>query len=138
MEFVENISREEYEEFVQNSKYGHFMQSYDFGQIRKEKNFIPHYVGLKENNKLICAALLLEKKLVMGYSYLYSPRGYVIDFNNKELVNTFTKHLKEFAKKNKIVFIKIDPAIKLHTLDIDGNIVDGENNTELVKYLTSI
>jgi len=138
MEFVENISREEYEEFVQNSKYGHFMQSYDFGQIRKEKNFIPHYVGLKENNKLICAALLLEKKLIMGYSYLYSPRGYVIDFNNKELVNTFTKYLKEFAKKNKIVFIKIDPAIKLHTLDTDGNIIEGENNEELVKYLNSL
>ena len=138
MEFVENISRDEYEEFVQNSKYGHFMQSYDFGQIRKEKNFIPHYVGLKENNKLICAALLLEKKLIMGYSYLYSPRGYVIDFNNKELVNTFTKYLKEFAKKNKIVFIKIDPAIKLHTLDTDGNIIEGENNEELVKYLNSL
>lgn len=138
MEFVENISKEEYEEFVQSSKYGHFMQSYDFGQIRKEKNFIPHYVGLKENNKLVCAALLLEKKLLMGYSYLYSPRGYVIDFNNKELVNTFTNYLKEHAKKNKIIFIKIDPAIKLHTIDIDGNIIDGENNEELVKYLTSI
>ena len=138
MEFVENISKKEYEEFVQSSKYGHFMQSYDFGQIRKEKNFIPHYVGLKENNKLVCAALLLEKKLLMGYSYLYSPRGYVIDFNNKELVNTFTKYLKEHAKKNKIIFIKIDPAIKLHTIDIDGNIIDGENNEELVKYLTSI
>ena len=71
MEFISNLNKEEYEEFVSNNKNGHFMQSYDFGQIRKEKNFIPHYVGIKENNKLICAALLLEKKLIMKYIYFY-------------------------------------------------------------------
>lgn len=138
MKFVENISKEEYEQFVSNSKYGHFMQSYDFGQIRKIKHFTPHYVGLKENDKLICAALLLEKKLIMKYTYFYCPRGYVIDFNNKELLNTFTKYLKEYAKKKKAIFIKIDPAIKLHTLDIDGNVIDGENNSDIVEYLKKI
>lgn len=138
MEFIENISKEEYEQFVSNSEYGHFMQSYDFGQIRKIKHFTPHYVGLKENDKLVCAALLLEKKLIMKYTYFYCPRGYVIDFNNKDLLNTFTKYLKYYAKKKKAIFIKIDPAIKLHTLDIDGNVIEGEDNSNIVDYLKSI
>ena len=138
MEFVENLSKEEYEQFTSKSEYGHFMQSYDFGQIRKIKHFTPHYVGLKDNNKLVCTALLLEKKLKMKYTYFYCPRGYVIDFNNKELFNTFTKYLKEFAKKRKAIFIKIDPAIKLHTLDIDGNIIEGEDNSNIVDYLKNI
>ena len=138
MEFVEELSKEEYEQFVSNSEYGHFMQSYDFGQIRKIKHFIPHYVGLKNNNKLVCAALLLEKKLIMKYTYFYCPRGFVIDFNNKELLKTFTKYLKEYAKKRKAIFIKIDPAIKLHTLDIEGNVIDGEDNSNIVDYLKSI
>lgn len=98
MEFIENFTQEEYDVFVKNNPNNHFMQSYDFGQIKKEKNYIPHYVGLKKNNKLVCAALLLERKLILKYNYLYSPRGYVIDFNNKELVKTFTKYLKEYAK----------------------------------------
>jgi len=138
MEFVSELSKEEYEEFVSNNKNHHFMQSYDFGQIRKEKHFIPHYVGLKENGKLVCAALLLEKKLIMKYTYFYSPRGYVIDFNNKELVKTFTEELKKYAKKMKAIFIKIDPAIKLHNIDIDGNVVDGIDNHPLVDYLKSL
>ena len=138
MEFVSELSKEEYEEFVSNNKNHHFMQSYDFGQIRKEKHFIPHYVGLKENGKLICAALLLEKKLIMKYTYFYSPRGYVIDFNNKELVKTFTEELKKYAKKMKAIFIKIDPAIKLHNIDIEGNVVDGIDNHPLVDYLKSL
>ncbi len=114
------------------------MQSYDFGQIRKEKHFIPHYVGLKENNQLVCAALLLEKKLIMNYCYFYSPRGYVIDFNNKELVATFTMYLRKYAKEKKAIFIKLDPALKLHNIDIDGNVIDGIDNHELINYLASL
>ena len=84
MEFISNIDKNEYEEFVSKHKKSHFMQSYYFGEIKKTKNFKPYYVGLKDNGKLLCAALLLKKELVMGYSYFYSPRGYVIDFNDFE------------------------------------------------------
>lgn len=138
MEFIEDLTKEEFEEFVSNNENHHFMQSYDFGQIRKEKHFIPHYVGLKDNGKLICAALLLEKKLIMKYTYFYSPRGFVIDFKNKELVKKFTEYLKKYAKRKKAIFIKVDPGIKLHTIDIDGNVVDGEDNHDLVDYLKNL
>ena len=53
MELVIDIPKEEYESFVEKSPYGHFMQSYYFGQIRKWKNFIPHYVGLRDKKKLV-------------------------------------------------------------------------------------
>ena len=137
MELVIDIPKKEYESFVEKSPYGHFMQSYYFGQIRKWKNFIPHYVGLRDNKKLVCVALLLEKKLLAGYSYYYCPRGYVIDFNNHDLVKEFTDKLKDFARKNKSIFIKIDPAIKLHDLDPEGNVI-GNDNSSIVNYLKSI
>lgn len=136
MEFVTNLKEKEYEEFVKESPYCHFMQSYSFGQIQKEKNFIPHYVGLKENKKLIGAALLLEKKLILNYCYFYSPRGYVVDFHNTELVKYFTDALKKYAKEKKAIFIKIDPAIKLHDLTPEGEIItEKENNEKLVEDL---
>lgn len=139
MKFITNLKQEEYENFVNNSKYGHFMQSYYFGQIQKEKNFIPHYVGLKDKNKLVCAALLLEKKLIMNYCYFYSPRGYVLDFNNKKLIKTFTDELKKYAKERNALFIKMDPAIKLHNLDQNGEIIeDSLDNKPLVEYLKSL
>ena len=58
MEFIENIDKSTYEEFLKQCPYNHFMQSYDFGQIRKYKNFIPHYVGLKKDNKAAQTSLL--------------------------------------------------------------------------------
>lgn len=138
MEFIENLDKEEYEEFVQNNENSHFMQSYNFGQIRKDKGFIPHYVGLKDKGNLICAALLLEKKLPLKYCYLYSPRGFVIDFNDRALVKTFTTYLDKYAHKLKAIFIKVDPGVKLHNIDINGNDLNTLNNYDLVEYLKKL
>lgn len=135
MEFIENIEKDEYEEFVSDAKKTHFMQSYYFGQIRKKKHFIPHYVGLKENGKLVCATLLLEKKLIGPYSYFYAPRGYVIDYDNLSLLETFTTHLKKYAKKNHAILIKIDPDIKRRDLDSSGNVVGTKNQEALIQSL---
>lgn len=137
-ELIEDIKKDEYEAFLKECPYNHFMQSYDFGEIKKFKHFIPHYVGLKKDEKLVCAALLLEKKLKLGYTYLYSPRGYVIDYNDKELINVFTNELKKYAKKMKAIFIKIDPGVKRHNLDQDGNIIGDNNNYALIDYLKSL
>ena len=139
MEFVENIEKNEYEKFVINSKKSHFLQSYDWGIFSKEnKNVTPYYVGLKDKDKLVATALLLERKLFFNYTYFYCPRGFICDYNNKELLTEFTKKLEEFGKKKHALFLKIDPDIKLQSLDLDGNVIEGENNKELVNYLVSI
>ncbi|MBR1386131.1 MAG: peptidoglycan bridge formation glycyltransferase FemA/FemB family protein [Bacilli bacterium] len=114
MEFIENVEKNKYEKFVKNHKLkSHFLQSYAWGEFSKKcKNFTPHYVGLIDEKKnLHATALLLEKKLPLGYSYFYSPRGFVIDFYDKGLLKEFTNKIKSFAKKRKAIFIKIDPDI---------------------------
>ena len=137
MEFIENINEKEYNEFLKNNE-SHFMQTIEFGEIRKEKGFIPHLVGLQDNKKLVCTALLLEKKLPCNLRYYYVPRGYTIDYNNHELLKEFTSKLKQYAKKNKAIFIKIDPSIKRYTIDLDGKKIDGEDNTDLMDYLKKL
>lgn len=137
MEFIENIEKNEYEDFLLNNN-SHFMQTYEFGEIRKIKHFKPHYVGLKENGKLVCTAMLLEKKLKGKYIYYYVPRGYTIDYNNKELLKTFTENLYKYCKKTNAIFLKIDPGIKRYTIDLEKNKIDGEDNTELIEYLKKL
>lgn len=141
MKLIENLSKEKYEKFCSKNKASsHFLHSYVWGKFQeKERHVIPHYVGLEnEKNELVAVALLLERKLMLGYTYFYSPRGYVIDYHNKELLKEFTEKLKEFAKKRKALFIKIDPDFKLHDLDLEGNVLDTNNNEDLVPYLKSL
>ncbi len=138
-EFIEKINKDEYEAFVENHETkSHFMQSYYFGEISKEKGFIPHYVGMKKDGKLVATALLLQKKLYKNISYFYSPRGYVLDYSDLDLINEFTKQIKAFTKKNNSFYTAIDPDVKLQKLDIDGNVLEGENNSQLVNYLKKI
>jgi hypothetical protein len=87
--------------------------------LEEKQEFIAKFIDtieLKKDNKgnLLCAALFLEKSLPLGYKYIYSPRGFVIDFNDKKLLKKFTEELKSYMKKNKIIYIKIDPDIKYH------------------------
>lgn len=141
MLFIENVDKERYEKFVKNHKTkSHFLQSYSWGEFSKEnKNVTPYYVGLLDDNKkLVATALLLQRKMPLGYSYFYSPRGFVCDYSDYKVIEEFTSKIKEFGKKKKALFLKIDPDIKLQKLDLDGNKVDGEDNFKLVDYLKKI
>lgn len=139
MTFISDIDKETYENFVKNHPKSHFLQSYDWGEFaRKEKNLTPHYVGLlNENNNLVAAALLLEKKLPLKYSYFYSPRGYIIDFKNKELLKKFTEEITGYAKRRNGIFIKIDPDIIYNEEDTFGNKII-ENNNKAYNNLLSL
>ena len=128
MELVE-LEKDIYEEFVLNNKYkSHFLQSHVWGEFSKlEKRLNPYYLGLKNNNKIVATALLLEKKLPLGYSYFYSPRGFVLDFNDKEILTTFTKKIIEYIKSKKAIFLKIDPDIIKNRYDYLDNEVLVDN-----------
>ena len=138
MQFTDHIDKKEYEEFVKNHKKSHFLQSYAWGEVSKIRGLTPHYVGVKENNKLIATALLLEKKLLLGYTYFYIPRGFILDYSNKELIDFITKEIVNYTKTYKSLYFLIDPDIKLHTIDKNGEIIEGENNYELVEFLKNI
>ena len=107
MKFVTNIDKKKYEKFVSNHVKAHFLQSYAWGEFSHEaRGLVPHYVGLEDKKgNLVCTALLLQKKLPLGYSYFYAPRGYVIDFYDKKLLSEFTNHLVNYIKKYKGIFI---------------------------------
>jgi len=139
MEFIENIKEKEYTEFVINHPNSHFLKAYEWGEVAKIRGFVPYYVGMKEKNKLIATALLLQKKIPLGYSYFYIPRGFAIDYNNYKLIEKFTKEIAKFVKKHKGIFFKIDPDIKLHTIDENAEVIkEEENNYELVNNLKKI
>lgn len=138
MEFIEVTTKDEFEQFVLHHPKSHFMQSYYWGEVMKHKHFEPHYIILKNENTIVASALMLKKNLLKGYCYYYIPRGFILDYSNYELIEDFTKHLKEYARKNKAIFIKIDPDVKLHSLDSDGNVIGDDNQFPLIKKLESL
>ena len=132
----EIIKESEYRKYWERHPLKTFLSAPEISELRKKSNWETFYVGVKEGNKLIAATMLLSHKRHFNRYEFYSPRGYLLDFKNKELVEFFTKELKRFIKSKKGYIFRVDPYLIYKERDIDGNIVeDGEDNSEVVDNL---
>lgn len=135
----EILSEKEFTQFACNHEQASFHQSINWGNLKSMTGWESYLVGVKENNKVTAASLILAKKTPIGKKMFYAPRGFLIDYNNLELLTFFTKEIKKWAKKNKAIFIKIDPYISYQERDLYGNIVEnGKNNKKAYEHLISL
>ena len=135
-----SLSKEEFKKYVDKHPQITFHQTEEWANLKKVHGWEAHYIGLKEENKIKAAALLLSKNIpVIKKKMFYSPRGFLIDYNDYDLLKEFTDKIKEYAKKEKGIFIKIDPYVEYQERDNDGNIVeDGYNNKKSVDNLIKL
>lgn len=125
---LKEIKASELDEFVYNSSYSHFMQTSAWGDVSKSRGYTPIYLGLFDNDKLVGTALLLKKK-VLNYSTYYCPRGFVLDYSNKELIKEMINNLKKYVKDNGGLYFKINPSLIIAKLDDEANRIEtyGDN-----------
>ena len=134
--FDENIQKNEWMELAKKPRVkSHFLGSWAWGQVQARRGWTPYYVGVRKDGQLAATALLLKKALYMGYCYFYIPRGFTMDYADAELLKFITDSTAAFCKKHKAIYFKIDPDIKLHTIDMDGKVIEGEENSALVAQL---
>ncbi len=136
---IEELESNEYEEYISKNKYTTFYQKEYWGKLKKDGGWNYKLVGMKKNNKIVGATLLLFKNLPLGLKLFYSPRGFLIDYNDEELLKEFVLEIKEYVKKENGFILKIDPYVEYKTRDIDGNIVEGGvDNSKVVENLKKL
>ena len=138
MDFVE-LTEKEYQKFWENHPLKTFLSAPKIAKLREKSNWKSYFVGVKENKKVVAAALLLSHKRKFNVNEFYSPRGFLLDYNNKELLTFFVEKVKEFAKSKNGYILRIDPYVIYKQRDINGDIVEGgEDNTHVVDHLISL
>ena len=113
--FRENISISEFEEFVSKFPFAPIQQTPAWSRLKSNwRSFFcgVYRSGEKEGGETLAGvSLILVRKILPFFSYAYCPRGPVLDFSNKELVEAFKKGIEEFCKKRGIYAVTIDPPI---------------------------
>lgn len=139
MKLIE-INENEFKKIADQSPQITFHQTKEWANLKETNGWIHYYISLEENNKSKACALLLAKKIPVINKYLfYSPRGFLINYKDKELLETFTKEIKKFIKEKKGILIKIDPYIPYVEHDNNGDVVEnGFNNQDCHKNLTDL
>lgn len=123
---LERISEDEFEEYAKKNSEITFYQTKYWANLKKKNNWRPHYVGLKKENQILAASLILSKEVpFIKKNMFYAPRGFLIDYKDKDLLKEFTTQIKDYAKKENAIFIKIDPYVEYKERDNNGEIVEG-------------
>lgn len=108
---LKEISNEEFNSFVKTYDISSMYQTSEYGTVMKNHNYETIYVGLfDETDNIVAASLLLIEKLGK-FKYANAPRGFLIDYNDEELLNEFTIKIKSFLKKLHVMAVKISPLI---------------------------
>ena len=138
MKLIE-LEKEEFVEFSKNYPYSLFFQSPYWIDIKKENNWEGKIVGIKDNNNIIAATVLLMKNIKgLNKKMVYAPRGFLLDYNNLELLTTFTNELKIYLKNSNALFLKINPYVKYQERDINGEPLENTKNDTLINKLKEL
>lgn len=119
LDFVQ-LTKQEYEAFSRNHIYHNFMNSLQAFEVKEAYGYENHFVGVKEQNQILCASAITCTPVMKVFRYAYAQRGFLIDYEDKELLAYFTKHLKAYLKKQHVVFLRLDPYVLYQTYDVEG------------------
>ena len=129
----------EFDEFSKNHPLGSYHQTSNYAITASEEGYDYELLGLKdEDNNLVAASLILLKKMGLFFKYGYAPKGFLIDYYNKELLRTFTNEIKKYYYKKNVAFIKINPEITIGEIDLKTHITTYNKNLEIENTLKEL
>lgn len=108
---LKEITMFEFHDFAMSHKLLNPYQTSNYAIFKGEENYDYEYIGYFENNTLIAAVMILYKNISLLTKYAYAPRGYLLDFQNTNLLQDFTIKLKKYLNRKNVIFLKLDPLV---------------------------
>lgn len=130
-----------FDSFAINHPNYNFYQSSYYGRFMSKNGHNSYYLGLVDDSGDIKAATLVvvknesKDRRKLGYA----PRGFLIDWDDNDLVRTFTEKIKEFLAKRGFTYLKVDPMLIFKEHNLDGSEkLSGINNTGFVRKMQEL
>lgn len=131
---IEENQKEIWNEFIAENCSESFLQSWEWGKFQENLGKKVWRIGVTHNDlfdknktnksqipnpKLVAMALIVKYDLPFGRSYLYCPRGPVIDelgIMNYEsrMCGMLFSEIKKIAKDEKSLFLRFDPPVEMN------------------------
>jgi len=120
--YLKELTNEEFNSFTDKFMNSSIYQTSEYAFIMNTQNYNTIFLGLIDDSDQIKAAslVLIEKEGMFKYGY--APKGFLIDYNDKILVEEFTKLIKNYFNKKKVMAIKINPMIVKSSYDYRTNL----------------
>jgi peptidoglycan pentaglycine glycine transferase (the first glycine) len=98
----------QYRKFLLEQDFQLYVQTPEYGIFSQNLGYEYFILGVYKEEKLVAATLVLDIKARRGRFY-FLPYGPILDYSNSACFNALIKSLKNYAKRNKVDFIRISP-----------------------------
>lgn len=133
------LTEQEYKFFLDKHPQKTFLHTPNIGKLRKKDGWNYEFLGIKENEKMVAATMLLSRNEFLDKKEFFAIRGLLIDYNNHGLLSFFIQNLKTYIKNNNGFILRIDPYLTMQDRDINGDIVEnGKNNFKAINNLKQL
>lgn len=130
---LKELTDKEFNDFKNSFSTSSMYQSIPYKNVMENEGFNTLLLGLVDNDNILAASLILIEKSGK-IKYGYAPRGFLIDYNNLELLRIFTKEIKKYLSHKNIVAIKLCPLITKTVMDTKYNITNHNNYYDNIIY----
>jgi len=139
MKLVE-LAASDFDKFASTHPLRNYCQSSSYAKFMAEQGFAFEYIGYSDDtNNLVAASLMLYKKIGMGHKFAYAPKGFLIDYYNKDLLKKFVDEMVDRCRTKGVVFIKINPEIIIGELKAKKNFLTEANpNFQIIDELKDL
>lgn len=121
--FIRELTADEFKNFNDSYNMHSIYQTPEYGFVMNNQKFNTIFLGLIDQDNIIGATLILIEKR-KGFKYAYAPRGFLIDYNNFNLLEQFTKEIKKYLGKQGVTAVKLSPMIIKNIHDVKYNVTD--------------
>ena len=104
-QFSTDINQNQWDAFVENHPYCNLLQSYNWAKVKSNWDHL--YTGVYKDGQLVCAGLVLIKRLPLSFSMFYLPKGPITDYKDKEVLEFYFSNLKKIAKKQHCLLLNL-------------------------------
>lgn len=132
---IKELTLAEFDAFGKTCPIGSYHQTSSYALFMAENNYDYDLIGYVDELGVIkAAALILIKNITLTTKYGYSPKGFLIDYFNLDLLKSFTNALKKHYNK-KLAFIKLNPEIAIGEINKKTKTTDYNHNLIIRDYL---
>lgn len=117
-------SLEEWSAFLERNR-GGILQTAEWGAFRRSLGWKARLFTVGEAGKPRLQAMVLQKPLPLGFCFFYAPEGPIVrdgNWNDPENQRAFAmlhEHLKDLAKQERALFLKVDPHYPAEEFPLD-------------------
>lgn len=133
---LKELSIDEFTNYANNNSLSNYYQTFNYAILKAENNFEYDLIGMVDHNdNILAASLILFKPIGIMCKYGYAPRGFLIDYENEYLVNSFTDLIKKYYYEKNVIFIKLNPNIIIGSVNQKTLSTEYNNNINIRSIL---